>query len=382
MAAYRVTFALAVFHFILMLMMLFVRKKSDPRTAIQNGWWILKLPLLILICIGAFFIPNVFFIPFGWFSLFGAGLFVLIQLVLLIDFSHAMSEKLIDKFDESNGPRIWAFILIALTIVCYIVFIVGTILMYLFFTNQSVSPRCGLNSVFITVNIIICFIVSVFSINPTIQKKNPKAGIFPSAVVTFYCTYLVWSSISSEPVDWKCSTLDSPSNTSLIVGVSISILALVYSALRVSSSDITGKKKDKKKEKQNKEAERRRLLKIANPDLKDEDLDKSEENDIETGVPEEKVPNEEDDDKENDDAPVSYSYSYFHFTFFLAALYLTMLLTNWLLPTSSEDANKNTTISVDQGEVSVWVKIVSSWLTCLLYMWTILAPIIFPEREF
>jgi len=91
---------------------------------------------------------------------------------------------------------------------------------------------------------------------------------------------------------------------------------------------------------------------------------------------------EEDDDKENDDAPVSYSYSYFHFTFFLAALYLTMLLTNWLLPTSSEDANKNTTISVDQGEVSVWVKIVSSWLTCLLYMWTIIAPIIFPEREF
>jgi len=286
---------------------------------------------------------------------------------------------LIDKFDENyNGPRIWAFILIACTIVCYIVFIVGTILMYLFFTNQSVSPHCGLNSVFITVNIIICFIVSVFSINPTIQKKNPKAGIFPSAVVTFYCTYLVWSSISSEPVDWKCSTLDSPSNTSLIVGVSISILALVYSALRVSSSDITGKKK----EKQNREAERRRLLKIANPDLKDEDLDKSEENDIETGVPEEKVPNEEDDDKENDDAPVSYSYSYFHFTFFLAALYLTMLLTNWLLPTSSEDANKNTTISVDQGEVSVWVKIVSSWLTCLLYMWTIIAPIIFPEREF
>jgi len=191
---------------------------------------------------------------------------------------------------------------------------------------------------------------------------------------------LVWSSISSEPEDWKCSTLSSPGNTSLFIGVGISLLALVYSALRVSSSDITGKKKDKKTER---ETERKRLLKIANPDLKDEDLDKSTENDLETGVPQETVPNEESEKESNDD-PVSYSYSYFHFTFFLAALYLTMLLTNWLLLTSNDDVNDNSksTISVDQGEVSVWVKIVSSWLTCLLYIWTIIAPVLFTDREF
>jgi len=363
---------------------LFVRKKSDPRTAIQNGWWIIKLPLLILICVAAFFIPNSFFIPFGWFSLFGAALFVLIQVVLLIDFSHSMSETLLDKYDI-DGSRIWAVLIIGCTILCYIGFIVGTILMYVFFTNLNVSSRCGINSAFITVNIILCFIVSVFSINPTIQKKNPKAGIFPSAVVTFYCTYLVWSSISSEPVDWKCSTLDSPSNTSLFVGVSISIIALVYSALRVSSSDITGKKKEKKeskKRKQKDEDEKRALLKFANPDLTEEDLNKKDPDEIESGVPNEEVPLDESSDKETNDDSVSYSYSYFHFTFFLAALYLTMLLTNWLLPISSEDADKNSTISVDQGEVSVWVKIVSSWLTCLLYMWTIVAPVIFPEREF
>jgi len=202
--------------------------------------------------------------------------------------------------------------------------------------------------------------------------------------LTFYCTYLVWSSISSEPNEWKCSTLPSPGSTSLFVGVTISILALVYSALRVSSSDLTGKKAEKKrlmKEKMKGEDERKRLLKIANPDLKDEDIEPVEK-DIETGTPLDNEPSEESKDKDENDDPVSYSYSYFHFTFFLAALYLTMLLTNWLLPTSTEDANNNTSISVDQGEVSVWVKIISSWLTCILYMWTLVAPIIFPDRDF
>jgi len=57
--------------------------------------------------------------------------------------------------------------------------------------------------------------------------------------------------MSSEPTDWKCSTLNSsPSGPSLFIGVSISFIALVYSALRVSSSDLTGKKKEKKRRKE------------------------------------------------------------------------------------------------------------------------------------
>jgi hypothetical protein len=31
---------------------------------------------------------------------------------------------------------------------------------------------------------------------------------------------------------------------------------------------------------------------------------------------------------------------------------------------------------------SVWVKIVSSWLCVGIYMWTIIAPMMFPDRDF
>jgi len=103
MAPYRITFALAVFHLIFTIMFIRVKYKSDPRTAFQNGWWVIKFPLLILVGIAGFFIPNTFFIGFAWVSLFGSGLFVLIQLVLLVDFAHTITETLVDKFEETKS---------------------------------------------------------------------------------------------------------------------------------------------------------------------------------------------------------------------------------------------------------------------------------------
>ena len=31
---------------------------------------------------------------------------------------------------------------------------------------------------------------------------------------------------------------------------------------------------------------------------------------------------------------------------------------------------------------AVWVKIISSWLCFVIYMWTLIAPLVLPERDF
>jgi len=207
------------------------------------------------------------------------------------------------------------------------------------------------------------------------KKKNSRAGLLQSSVVTFYSTYLIWSAISSEPSDIQCSTLPASSGASIFIGVAITFIAVVYSALRVSSSDITGKQKDKEEEKE-KEEERKRLYYVVAPQTVD-------------GKPEEKKepmvdlenPKDESSSTTEEEESVSYNYSYFHFTFFLASLYLTMVLTNWAIPEKA-DGNEKQTIEIDQGMVSVWVKVVSSWITIVLYVWTLVAPIFFPNRQF
>ncbi|KAK1895276.1 Serine incorporator 3 [Dissostichus eleginoides] len=78
-----------------------------------------------------------------------------------------------------------------------------------------------------------------------------------------------------------------------------------------------------------------------------------------------------DDEEEN----VSYSYSFFHFHLCLASLYIMMTLTNWLQPDT-------TTQAMQSRMPAVWVKISSSWLGLGLYLWTLIAPLIFPDRDF
>ena len=42
----------------------------------------------------------------------------------------------------------------------------------------------------------------------------------------------------------------------------------------------------------------------------------------------------------------------------------------------------NDTATIGKSMGAVWVKIVSSWVTLLLYAWTIVAPLILTDREF
>ncbi|TYZ62326.1 hypothetical protein PybrP1_009350 [[Pythium] brassicae (nom. inval.)] len=60
----------------------------------------------------------------------------------------------------------------------------------------------------------------------------------------------------------------------------------------------------------------------------------------------------------------------FYFMMVLAGLYMAMVLTDW----DSADGSSN--------GVSMWVKIAAQWLTILLFTWTLVAPKLFPDRDF
>jgi len=64
-------------------------------------------------------------------------------------------------------------------------------------------------------------------------------------------------------------------------------------------------------------------------------------------------------------------------------MYLGMVLTNWQSVSSvTGDGLPDNTILVDQGMAAVWVKVISSWITLLLFLWTMIAPVVLPDRKF
>jgi len=183
----------------------------------------------------------------------------------------------------------------------------------------------------------------------------------------------------------KCSSLTIGSTASgdvfsLFFGVFVTFIALVYAALRISSSgdEFSSATSVKLKEKAKpKEILLKNMTSIPKSDSEeggDETEKKESINDDNDTVTEE---------ESDEQGEVAYNYSFFHVTFMLAALYLAMVLTNWETVSSltGESVDQNT-IYVDQGMASVWTKVISSYLTFVLFVWTMMAPICFPDREF
>lgn len=81
------------------------------------------------------------------------------------------------------------------------------------------------------------------------------------------------------------------------------------------------------------------------------------------------------DKKEKESRPVSYSYMFFHLIFALASMYSAMLLSGWTNAYESSDLT-------DVGWTSTWVRICTEWVTGALYVWSLVAPLVFRDREF
>ncbi|KAJ3124001.1 hypothetical protein HK100_011415, partial [Physocladia obscura] len=306
--------------------------------------------------VGCFFIPNTAIVAWSVsFATVGSVLFILIQIVLLIDFAYTISEVLLEWY-ESTEDRKFLVVLIALTFVAFIVSVVVTGLMYAWFAPTS----CHLNIFFITANLVLCTIATLVSIAPDVQEVNPKSGIAQASMVALYATYLVASSLSSEPEDAayaQCNPLskdEGTRTTGILMGAMFTLFSLSFTTTRAAvQSNVMGGAAVG--------GESSAPLISSQPTSRNMHLNSA----IEAGAIAPSSLKDDDDDEMDDEADgVSYSYTFFHVIFMLASYYLAELITNWETLTLDNGTGE---AQVGKGWGAVWVKVVSGWIVILLY---------------
>nr|XP_022341511.1 serine incorporator 1-like isoform X2 [Crassostrea virginica] len=372
LSVYRICFAMTGFFVLFCIIMINVKTSKDPRSGIQNGFWAIKVLVLIAICVGAFFIPRgEFGIAWMYVGLAGAFLFIIIQLILLIDFAHGWAESWVEKYEETEA-KCYYFGLLFFTFLFYAVSITAVILFYIYYAS---GENCGLHKFFVSFNLILSVAVSVIAILPKIQDVNPRSGLLQSSIITGYIMYLTWSAMSNNP-DKTCNpnieniivpkngTSSTTSDNYVkannfdwqsLLALLMWILAVLYSSIRTSSHSQVGKLTMSEKTVLQSDSGDAPLVDGAS-DSGDEEKGKQHVWD-------------------NEEEAVAYSYSFFHFMLALASLYVMMTLTNWYSPSSDFK-------SLNANMPSVWVKIVSSWVCVALYVWTLVAPMVLRNREF
>jgi hypothetical protein len=228
-AVYRVSMGNFMFFGALSLALLGVRTKGDKRGALlHQGNWAAKLAAWLLFSVLPFFMPNGVVGAYAWAARVGSGAFLVIQMLILLDFTAAWNEAWVAAGEDDER---WLYGLLGLTVGAY----AGTLglagLLYAFFKPPG-AGSCSLNVALITLSLLLCLGFSALSVLPV----SRRGSLFPSAVTSLYVMYLAYSALTSEPRDYACNglahRLNAASGGTLAVGMVLTLASVVYSALR------------------------------------------------------------------------------------------------------------------------------------------------------
>lgn len=378
LAVHRINFALGLFHLVFAGLLLGVNNSKNPRAALQNGFWGPKVIAWAAFVVLSFLIPDPFFKIWGnYIAFFGAMLFLILGLILLVDLAHTWAEYCLEQIENTNS-RVWRFVLIGSTLGMYLGSLAMTIIQYIFFASSG----CSMNQAAITINLLFWLAISFISVHPAVQEYNPKAGLAQAAMVAVYCTYLTMSAVSMEPDDRQCNPLiraQGTRTTSVVLGAIVTMLTVAYTTTRAATQSLgLGNSRggiqlpdedehDLVTQQPGRREMRAEVLRRAVEEGSlpaDALLSDDEDEDSAAKGP-------QDDERSN----TQYSYSVFHIIFFLATCWVATLLTQ-----GQDIQNDGEFASVGRTYWASWVKIVSAWICYSMYIWTLVAPIVLPER--
>ncbi|KAI1409366.1 TMS membrane protein/tumor differentially expressed protein [Hypoxylon sp. FL1857] len=383
LAVHRINFALGLFHLIFAGLLFGVASSKNPRAALQNGFWGPKIIAWLAFVVMSFLIPDAFFQVYGnYIAFIGAMLFLILGLILLVDLAHTWAEYCLEQI-ENTDSKIWRGVLIGSTLGMYLASLAMTIVQYIFFARSG----CSMNQAAITINLLFWVIISFVSVHPTVQEYNPKAGLAQAAMVAVYCTYLTMSAVSMEPDDKQCNPLiraQGTRTTSVVIGAIVTMLTVAYTTTRAATQSLGL-------------GNNRGGIKLADEDEHDlvtqqpgrremraEVLRRAVE---EGSLPADALLSDDDDDDDSSKTPgddergsTQYNYSVFHIIFFLATCWVGTLLTGTVQGLDNDLSNGEGFATVGRTYWASWVKIVSAWICYSMYIWTLVAPIVLPDR--
>lgn len=320
---YRVSFSLAIF-FLLHLVSVSDLTCCIPakaRAQLQERFFSFKTLLLILLLTLTFsVVPNHFFSGYAWLCMGVSAVFLVIQVILLVDFSYQWNDEWSSRAENNTK---WQWYLLIVSGGCYLEGLVMVVLSFVYFVPHS---DCNFNAFAITAVAIVPGVISTL-----VAVWVPHGSIVPSGIVFAYCATMEFITLRGAQ-DAYCNTFpganDPTSVKALLLSSCFSGLVLAYSVVSSGGS--------------------RTALSL-----------------------------EDDADAVQDDADTDghlAGYMYFHGIMMMGSMYMAMLVSDWQVSGGLDGTGATATVVTQGVTTAFWVKHGSIWLTMSAYLWTLLAP--------
>ncbi|KAF3457475.1 hypothetical protein FNV43_RR02133 [Rhamnella rubrinervis] len=271
----RLSLGCFIYFFIMFLTTFRTRKLYEAGNAWHSGWWGLKLFLFITSMVLPIFFPTGVIQIYGELARVGAGIFLVLQLISVIQFINWWNKYWMPDEEKKQSCSLGLF----MSTLFYIASICG--IMFMYYSYAFISS-CMLNIFFITWTVILLLVMMAISLHSKVNR-----GLLSSGIMASYVVYLCWSAIRSEPANEKCNkqNLDNGNDDwTTILGFLIAICAIVMATFS-------------------------------------------------TGIDSQSFQFRKDQVQEENDIP--YNYGFFHLVFSFGAMYFAMLFISWNLNNSA-----------------------------------------------
>lgn len=346
------------------------------RTANREAWPA-KYVLYLFLCGISVIIPNEpLFVPhYRNIAIIGAIIFICIEQIILLDMAYNWNESWVEKSNKADAEegyegagKKW---LIAILMSCCILFL-GSIIAIGFMFHYF--QGCDTNIIFISITLVLIALVTI------IQLTGEEGSLLASAVIASWATYLCYSAVSKNPNGQCNPKLGNDDIDGVVLGLGITLISLGWTGFSYTAESTMGGSRSSDasevapaasvSKKRNGNGNRDVKGVVTNYGTGDDESPES------PTTMQTRSSSHDDDEEDIQHDPFSNGWK---LNLILASVscFVAVSLTGWGSIQHGGDA-ANPQVS----KVSMWVIIASQWLVMVLYIWTLMAPRIFPDRDF
>ncbi|ORC88530.1 putative serine incorporator [Trypanosoma theileri] len=322
---YRVSFALMLFFLLHWLSVsdLTCCIESEARAEFQKRFFFAKSIILVLLFIITFWIPNSFFSVYAYVCMFASAIFLLVNVVFLVDFSYQWSDDWGQRAEHSGK---WMWYLLAIALLSYLGGIAMSVVSFVMYVPHS---DCNYNAFALSSVLVSGLVYTVLSV------WVPHGSVVPSGIVFLYTSSMMFVTLRTD-TNPHCNRLaQTPGRPAPILQM---ILASVVSGAALGYSVVSA-------------GGNRDALRLGRSH---EDGDGSV--------------SDHEDEEDPDESGHLGRYMFLHATMMLGSMYLAMLATGWHVSGAGTDT------MLGSINVAFWVRSTTVWMAVLLYIWSLLAP--------
>jgi hypothetical protein len=360
---------------------------SSIRPQLNRESWPAKYAIYILLVVLSMLLSNA-----PWFTIIYVHVsralslvFIIIQQIILIDLAYNWNDNWIGKADMADrlqwgSGAVWLRATLGVCALFYILAFTGIGVLHYYFSG------CIMNDI-----IIYCTALGIIAVT-VVQLSGFEGSLLTSSVISIYAVYLCYSAISKNPHS-ACNPQLANDNDpwGMCIGLLLTAVSLAWTGWswtaedRLSSTDGVTKARSLNRTSNSASNFRRGhdpLLDLDDPFLNYDDEDRP---------PSGLALGSSSSYDGSEDIIFLHSTEVWKLNAILALVccWVSMTLTGWgsIIIVASEsdgstDTNTHTAANPMIGRVNMIMIAISQWVALLLYTWTLIAPRLFPDRDF